>query len=93
MRVSIKFLGHLRDELGTEEAHDLFSDSKPRTLSEILKELSRRKGEAFSKTLYSQNGAFNPHITVILNGKVILNDKIEVSDNCSLLFIPFIDGG
>lgn len=93
MRVSVKYFGHLKDELGTEESHDLFSDSKPHLLSEILNELSKLKGEAFSKSIYRSDGSFNPHITVILDGKVILNDKIKINKDCSIFFIPFVAGG
>jgi molybdopterin converting factor small subunit len=93
MKVSVQYSGHLREELGKEESYDLFLDSKSHLLSEILKELFMRKGEKFSKAIYQENGGFNPHITVILNGRVILNDQIEVSDDCNIFFVPFIDGG
>ena len=93
MRVSVKYFGHLRDIFGTEESYDLFTDSKPHLFSEILNELVNHKGEAFLKTVYKPNGSFNPHISVILNRRVILNDKIKVDKDCSISFIPFIGGG
>jgi len=93
MKVSVQYFGHLGEKLGKEESYDLFLDSKSHLLSEILKELCKRKGKEFSKAIYHQNGSFNPYITVILNGRVILNDQIEVSDDCNIFFVPFIDGG
>jgi molybdopterin converting factor small subunit len=91
MRVSVRYFGHLRDELGEEESYDLFSDSKLYLLSEILEELSKRKGEAFKKNIYSNS--FNPRITVLLNGNVVLNDQVKVDGDCFIVFVPFIDGG
>lgn len=92
MRVIVKYFGHLRDLFGKEESYVFFKDSKPRLFSEILSKLANHKGEEFLKTVY-RSGSFNPHISVILNGKVILNDKIKLSKDCSILFIPFIGGG
>ena len=93
MRVSVKYFGHLRDIFGTEELYDLFTDTKSHLLLEILNKLANNKGEKFLKTIYKSDGTFNPHISVILNEKVILNDKIKVDKDCSILFIPFIGGG
>jgi molybdopterin converting factor small subunit len=93
MRISAKYLGHLRDELGNEDSYDFPSDSKPHLLSEILKEFSKSKGNVFLKTIYSSDGTFKPHITVILDGKVILDDKVEINRDCEILFIPFLSGG
>ena len=92
MRVSVKYLGHLRDELGEEEVFDLFSDYNPHLLSEILDELSKREGEAFSRLIY-RSGEFNPHITVIVNEKVITSDKVTLDQDSSILFIPYAAGG
>ncbi len=93
MKIGVKYLGHLRDELGTEESYDFFGDSNPHRLREILEEMIQRKGEAFSRKIYEQEGRFNPHITVILDGRAILNDQVLVPDGASILFIPFVDGG
>jgi len=93
MRVSVKFLGHLRDTLGIEESYVFFADSKPHLFSEILNELANHKGETFLKAVYKPDGSFNPHISIILNGKVVLNDKIKVNKDCSILFIPFTGSG
>ena len=94
MRVKVKYFGQLRDLLGREKSYDFFTGSEPHLLSEILNELAIRKGEAFLKTIYKKSdGSFNPHISVILNERVILNDKIKVDKDCSILFIPFIAGG
>jgi molybdopterin converting factor small subunit len=93
MKISVKYLGNLRDDLGTEEFYDLFGDSNPRRLGEILAEMVQRKGETFARKIYEENGKFNPHITVILDGRAILNDQVMVQDGSSLLFIPFVDGG
>lgn len=94
MRVKVKYFGHLRNLFGRERSYDFFTGSEPHLLSEILNELAIRKGKAFLKTVYKKSdGSFNPHISVILNERVVLNDKIKVDKNCSILFIPFIDGG
>jgi molybdopterin converting factor small subunit len=93
MRVSVNYFGHLRDEFGKGEVFDLFSDSRPHLLSEILNELSRRKGVVFSRTIYRSDGGLNPHITVILNGKVVLDQRTKVKKDCSISLIPFVDGG
>jgi len=93
MKISVKYLGHLREDLGTEEFYDLFGDSNPRRLGEFLAEMVQRKGETFARKIYEENGKFNPHITVILDGRAILNDQVMVQDGSSLLFIPFVDGG
>lgn len=93
MKIGVKYLGHLRDELGTEEAYHLFGDSNPHRLGEILKEIVQRKGESFARKIYDEEGKFNPHITVILDGRAILNDQVMVQDGSSLLLIPFVDGG
>jgi hypothetical protein len=93
MRIAVKYLGHLRDQLGTEESYDLFGDSNPHPLREILGEMTQRKGKIFSRKIYEEEGRFNPHITVILDGRAILNDQVLVPDGASLLFIPFVDGG
>ncbi len=82
----------MKDELGGEESYTLFSDSKPHLLSEILDELSKREGEAFSRLIY-RSGEFNPHITVILDGKVITSDKVTLDQDSSILFIPYAAGG
>ena len=93
MKIGVKYLGHLRDELGTEESYDFFGDSNPHRLREILEEMIQRKGEAFSRKIYEQEGRFNPHITVILDGRAILNDQVLVPDGAFIVFIPFVDGG
>ena len=93
MKISVKYLGHLRDDLGAEQSYDLFGDSNPHHLGEILEEIVKRKGESFARKIYEEDGRFNPHITVILDGRVILNDQVLVKDGASLLFIPFVDGG
>jgi molybdopterin converting factor small subunit len=93
MKVSVKYLGHLRDELGTEESYDFFEDSNPHRLRDILAEIVQRKGESFARKIYEENARFNPHITVILDGRAILNDQVLVPDGASILFIPFVDGG
>jgi len=93
MKISVKYLGHLRDELGTEESYDLFGDSNPHRLREILEEMIQRKGATFSRKIYEEEGRFNPHITVIVDGRAILNDQDLVPDGASILFIPFVDGG
>ncbi len=78
--------------MGGEESYTLFSDSKPHLLSEILDELSKREGEAFSRLIY-KSGEFNPHITVIVNEKVITSDKVILDQDSSILFIPYAAGG
>jgi molybdopterin converting factor small subunit len=93
MKIEVKYLGHLRDELGTEESFDFFGDSNPHSLREILAEMTQQKGKIFSRKIYEEEGRFNPHITVILDGRAILNDQVLVPDGASLLFIPFVDGG
>jgi molybdopterin converting factor small subunit len=93
MKVSVKFLGHLREELGGEETYDLSGDSGPRRLAEILKELIQHRGETFTRRIYDSPGRFNPHLTVIIDGRAILNDQALVQDGSSILFIPFVDGG
>lgn len=93
MKISVKYLGHLRDDLGTEEFYDSFGDSDPHRLGEILAEIVQRKGESFARKIYGEDGRFNPHITVILDGRAILNDQVMAQDGSSLLFIPFVDGG
>jgi molybdopterin converting factor small subunit len=93
VKIEVKYLGHLRDDLGTEESYDLFGDSNPHPLREIFKEMIQRKGEIFCRKIYEEEGRFNPHITVILDGRAILNDQVLVPDGASILFIPFVDGG
>jgi len=93
MKISVKYLGHLRDDLGTEEFYDLFRDSHPHRLAEILAEMVQSKGESFARKIYGEDGKLNPHITVILDGRAVLNDQVMVQDGSSLLFIPFVDGG
>jgi len=93
MKIEVKYLGHLRDELGTEESFDFFGDYNPHPLREILAEMIQQKGIIFSRKIYEEEGRFNPHITVIINGRAILNDQVLVPDGASLLFIPFVDGG
>ena len=93
MRVIVKYFGHLRNLFGREESYVFFKDSKPHLFSEILSKLANYKGEKFLENVYRPDGSFNPHISVILNGTVILNDKIKLSKDCSILFIPFIGGG
>ena len=93
MRVSVKFLGHLREELGGEESYDLFGDSGPHSLAEILGQLIERKGESWARRIYEGPGRFTPHITVIVDGRAVLNDQAAVQDGSSVLFIPFVDGG
>jgi molybdopterin converting factor small subunit len=93
MKISVKYLGHLRDELGTEESYDLFKDSNPHRLGEFLAEIVQRKGATFARKIYLEDGRFNPNITVILDGRAILNDQVMVEDGSTILFIPFVDGG
>lgn len=93
MKVSLKYFGHLRDSLGKEETVDLFLDSDPHLLSEIFEELSKRKGEVFSKTIYESDGSLNRYVSIILNEKVVTSDRVKVENDSSILVIPFVDGG
>jgi len=93
MEVTVKYFGHLRDLFGKEESYVFFKDSKSHLFSEILSKLTNFKGGEFLKNIYSSDSGFNPHISVILNGKVVTNDKIKLNKDCSILFFPFILGG
>ena len=93
MRISVRFYGRLKDSFGKGEAYELFSDSKPHKLSEILEELSKRKGKLFTKAVYQPDRSFDPHLSIILNGRVVTSDNIEVDEDCTVLFIPYVAGG
>ena len=94
MIISVKYYGHLKDKLVVhEESYNLFSRGKPHLLSKIFNEISKSRGKVFSETVYLADGRFSPHITVLLDDKVVLNDQITVEKDCSISIIPLIGGG
>ena len=49
MRVSTKYLAHLRESVGKEDTLDLLLNAKPFMLSKVFRELSDPKEEVFFK--------------------------------------------
>ena len=92
MNVTVKYYGHLKEQLGPRESYSFSAKAEPYLLSGILDALAKRKGAVFADLIY-RSGEFHPHISVILNGKVVRDARTEIGHDCSLKFIPFVDGG
>ena len=92
MKVTVKYYGHLKHQLGAKESYSFPSEAEPYLLSEIMDAIAKRKGYVFADLIY-RSGEFHPHISVILNGNVVQDARTEIARDCSLLFIPFIEGG
>jgi molybdopterin converting factor small subunit len=92
MKVTVKYYGHLKHQLGAKESYSFPSEGQPYRLSEIMDGIAKRKGNVFADLIY-RSGEFHPHISVILNGNVVQDARTEIDRDCSLLFIPFIEGG
>ena len=92
MVVSVKYYGHLKQRLGAKESLSFPSEGQPYLLSEIMDRIAKRKDNVFAEFIY-RSGKFHPHISVILNGKVVRDIRTEIAQDCSLMFIPFVEGG
>jgi molybdopterin converting factor small subunit len=92
MKVTVKYYGHLKHQLGARESYSFPLEGQPYLLSEIMDGIAKRKGNVFADFIY-RSGEFHPHISVILNGNVVQDIRTEIAQNCSLMFIPFVEGG
>jgi molybdopterin converting factor small subunit len=92
MKVTVKYYGHLKHQLGAKESYSFASERQPYLLSDIMEEIVKRKGSGFADLIYC-SGKFHPHISVILNGKVVRDARTEIARDCSVMFIPFVEGG
>ena len=92
MKVTIKYYGHLKNQFGPDESYSFPPEGRPYLLSEIMDRIAKRKGNVFADLIY-RSGEFHPHISVILNGNVVQDARTEIARDCSLLFIPFVEGG
>jgi molybdopterin converting factor small subunit len=92
MKVTVKYYGHLKHQLGAKESYSFASEGQPYLLSDIMEGIFKRKGNVFADLIYC-SGKFHPHISVILNGNVVQDTRTEIAQDCSLFFIPFVEGG
>jgi molybdopterin converting factor small subunit len=92
MKVTVKYYGHLKHRLGAKESYTFPIEGQLYLLSEIMDGIAKRKGNVFADFIY-RSGEFHPHISVILNGNVVQDIRTEIAQDCSLMFIPFVEGG
>ena len=92
MKVTVKYYGHLKHQLGAKESYSFPPEGQPYLLSEIMDGIVKHKGKVFADLIY-RSGKFHPHISVILNGNVVQDIQTEIAQDCSLMFIPFVEGG
>ena len=94
MKIKIKFFTTLREITGKkEEIADLVDGTN---VSDLLRFLSIRYGEAFAKYMYDEKTGVHNYLQILVNGNSIttLQElKTQLKDGDTLAIIPPVGGG
>ena len=89
MNVKVRYYGTL-EEL-TSRKEEKVKLPKKRTVKELLRILSRKYGRKFKDYVFEKNGAVQPFLHFLVNGKSVARDldtELKDRDEFGILFSP-----
>jgi len=89
--VTLVFYTPISDLTGEKKV--TLSFNEPVNLDEVIRKITRRYGEKFSRYFYNEEGVFHPQCLVLVNGQYSIEPSRLLSDGDEISFIPPVAGG
>jgi len=93
-KITAKFFTTLREITGKKE--DQIELTKPTTVSQLLKDLSKKYGKEFDDYLFDELGDVRGHLQILVNGQSITTMhglKTRLKDKDQMAILPPVGGG
>ena len=96
MRITVRYISILLRDVTGRSSEAIETDGEGVALRQLLDGIASRHGERFRSTLYSEDGAIQPHFHVLVNGqsaRFLDGMQTIVRDGDTVSFITPIGGG
>ena len=92
MKITVKFMGPLRDYVGEQTVRFDFAD--PVTYGALLREIGRRYGHCFPEKIWDTNGGgFKAGILIMGKGRDLSDRETALMENEEIKILPLLGGG
>jgi molybdopterin converting factor small subunit len=93
--VTVKFLANVEIFMGKREMSVTLDDSKPRSVGDVIAEISRLEGKDLKGKVMDEHGKSRATVRIVLNDKLLFQDPFEaaVKEGDTILIFPLLAGG